>query len=138
MQDDPTPAELIKAVAQFLRADVMPHLTGHAAFKLRVGANALDLVVRQLTLSQASDAAEHTRLTQILGLQGTLDDLNGDFAQAIAAGEIGLHGPGVAEHLWRTTMEKLAVDQPNYASYRRELERKDLTQLPPSSPGLTR
>ena len=24
--------------------------------------------------------------------------------------------------LWQTTMDKLAVDQPNYASYRRELE----------------
>jgi len=123
MQDDPTAAELIKAVADFLRADVMPHLTGHAAFKLRVGINALDLVTRQLTLSEASDAAEHQRLSQILGLHGSLEDLNRDFAEGIANGEIGLHGPGVADHLWRTTMEKLAVDQPNYASYRREVER---------------
>ena len=124
MQDDPTPAELVKAVADFLRADVMPEISGHAAFKLRVGVNALDLVVRQLTLSQASDDAEHTRLVQIMGLHGTLDDLNRDFADGIAKGEIGLHGPGVADHLWQTTMEKLAVDQPNYASYRQELERK--------------
>lgn len=124
MQDDPTPAELIKAVADFLRADVMPQLTGHAAFKLRVGVNALDLVTRQLTLSEASDTAEHQRLTQIIGLHGTLDDLNRDLADAIAKGDVGLHGPGVADHLWQTTMEKLVVDQPNYASYRREVERK--------------
>lgn len=124
MQDDPTPAELIKAVADFLRADVMPQLSGHAAFKLRVGVNALDLVTRQLTLSETSDAAEHQRLTQILGLHGTLDDLNRDLADTIAKGDVGLHGPGVADHLWQTTMEKLAVDQPNYASYRREVERK--------------
>lgn len=26
--------------------------------------------------------------------------------------------------LWRTTMDKLAVDQPNYASYKRELARE--------------
>lgn len=123
MQDDPTPAELVKVVADFLRADVMPQISGHAAFKLRVGANALDLVARQLTLSGASDAAEQARLAQIMGLHGTLDDLNRDFAEGIANGEIGLHGPGVAEHLWQTTMEKLAVDQPNYASYRREAER---------------
>ena len=123
MQDDPTPAELVKAVADFLRADVMPRIEGHAAFKLRVGINALDLVERQLTLSEASDAAEHARLTQIMGLHGTLEDLNRDFAEGIAKGEIGLHGPGVADHLWQTTLEKLAVDQPKYASYRRELER---------------
>ncbi len=123
MQDDPTPAELVKAVAEFLRAEIMPQLTGHSAFKLRVGVNALDLVTRQLTLSEASDAAEQQRLTQILGLHGTLDDLNRDFAEAIAKGDVGLHGPGVVDHLWRTTMEKLAIDQPNYASFRREVER---------------
>lgn len=122
MQDDPTPAELVKAVADFLRSDIAPKIEGgHAAFKLRVGINALDLVVRQLTLSGASDAAEQARLAQIMGLQGTLADLNRDFAAGIASGDIDPHGPGVAEHLWATTMEKLAVDQPNYASYKREL-----------------
>ena len=125
MQDEPTPAELVKAVAEFLRADVMPQLTGHAAFKLRVGANALDLVVRQLTLSDTSHADELTRLTQILGLHGTLDDLNRDFADGIAKGEMGQDGPGIADHLWQTTMEKLAVDQPNYASYRREVGQRN-------------
>jgi hypothetical protein len=36
-----------------------------------------------------------------------------------------LQTPGLADHLWQTTMAKLAVDQPNYASYKRELgERK--------------
>ena len=32
----------------------------------------------------------------------------------------GLHTPGLAEHLWQTTLDKLAVDQPGYDSYRRE------------------
>jgi len=58
MQDQPTPVELINAVAEFLRADVAPQLSGHAAFKLRVGLNALDLVVRQLTHEASGDAAE--------------------------------------------------------------------------------
>jgi hypothetical protein len=30
----------------------------------------------------------------------------------------------VKEHLWQTTLAKLAVDQPNYAAYKRELEPK--------------
>jgi len=34
-----------------------------------------------------------------------------------------LRTPGLSEHLWQTTMDKLAVDQPNYASYKRELEK---------------
>jgi hypothetical protein len=28
----------------------------------------------------------------------------------------------LAEHLWQTTLAKLAVDQPNYAAYRREMK----------------
>jgi hypothetical protein len=122
MQDDPGAAELVQAVADFLRDDILPKLSGHSGFKMRVGINALDLVVRELTLAGQSDAAEHARLVQIMGLQGTLADLNRDFAQGIADGSIDPRAPGVAEHLWLTTMEKLAVDQPKYASYRRELE----------------
>ena len=42
MQDEPTPTELIKAVADFLRTEIAPAIKGHNAFKLRVGLNALD------------------------------------------------------------------------------------------------
>jgi hypothetical protein len=121
MQDEPTPEELIKAVADFLRSDIAPGISGHNAFKLRVSINALDLVSRQLTLEQDGDAAEVSRLSQLLGVQGSLTELNRTLADRIAKGELDLQTPGLAEHLWQTTMDKLAVDQPNYASYKREL-----------------
>jgi hypothetical protein len=124
MQDQPTPTELIKAVADFLRDDIAPVTSGHNAFKLRVAINALDLVTRQLGLEQGSDAEEAKRLPQLLGLQGSLAELNRALAESIAKGAIDLERPGLADHLWQTTMDKLAVDQPNYAAYRRELERK--------------
>ena len=121
MQDEPTPTELIKAVADFLRNDIAPEISGHNAFKLRVAINALDLVTRQLRLVEDSDAAEARRLSQLLGRQGTLGELNRALSDKIAKGEVGLQTPDLSEHLWQTTMDKLAVDQPNYASYRREL-----------------
>jgi Domain of unknown function (DUF6285) len=121
MQDEPTPIELIKAVADFLRSELAPQISGHTAFKLRVAINALDLVTRQLALARASDAAEAARLSQLLGVRGSLDELNLALADRIATGEVDLQTPGLADHLWQTTMDKLAVDQPNYASYRREL-----------------
>jgi Domain of unknown function (DUF6285) len=124
MQDEPTPTELIKAVADFLRSEITPAISGHNAFKLRVSINALDLVTRQLALEQGSDAAGAARLTELLGLQGPLGDLNRTLADRIAKGEADLQTPGLAEHLWQTTLAKLAVDQPNYASYRREMEGK--------------
>jgi hypothetical protein len=120
MQDQPTPVELINAVAEFLRTDIAPQLSGHAAFKLRVGLNALDLVVRQLTHEATSDAAETERLSKLLGTPGSLEDLNRLLSARIASGEAGFQTPGLTEHVWKTTMDKLAIDQPNYASYRRE------------------
>src|SRR5271163_4929062 len=114
MQDEPTPIELIKAVADFLRNEIAPAIKGHNSFKLRVGINALDLVTRQLALQQGSDAAETARLTQLLGSQGSLGDLNRVLADRITSGAVDLHTPGLSEHLWQTTMDKLAVDQPNY------------------------
>ena len=124
MQDEPTPTELIKAVADFLRNEITPVIKGHNAFKLRVGINALDLVSRQLTLAGDSDTTEAARLKALLGIDGSLLDLNRALSEKIATGELDLKTPGLADHLWQTTMDKLAVDQPNYASYRRELGTK--------------
>jgi hypothetical protein len=124
MQDEPIPIELTKAVADFLRNDIAPAVSGHNAFKLRVAINILDLVGRQLTLAKASDASEAASLKKLLGIDGALTDLNRALAEKIAKGEVDLATPGLSEHLWQTTMAKLAVDQPNYGSYKRELGRK--------------
>jgi hypothetical protein len=125
MQDEPTPVELTKAVADFLRNDITPVITGHNAFKLRVAVNMLDLVARQLTLAEGSDAAEAASLKKLLGIDGDLIDLNHALAEKIAKGEVDLATPGLSAHLWQTTLAKLAVDQPSYASYKREKGRKD-------------
>ena len=124
MQDEPTPEELIRAVADFLRHDIAPGISGHNSFKLRVSINALDLVTRQLALAQRSDTAEAARLARLLGEEGTLGELNRRLADRMARGDADLETPGLAAHLWQTTMDKLAVDQPNYASYKRELGTK--------------
>ena len=48
---------------------------------------------------------------------GDLAILNRRLADRIADGRLSLVTPGLASHLWRTTLDKLAVDQPGYASY---------------------
>lgn len=123
MQDEPTPIELTKAVADFLRSDITPLISGHQAFKLRVAINILDLVTRQLMQEAGCDAKEVERLRALLGIDGSVTELNRALAERIAKGEVDLATSGLAEHLWATTMDKLAVDQPNYASYKRELGR---------------
>ena len=120
MQDPPTVSELLEATAAFLREVAVPQLSGHAAFHARVAANALDVVKRELALRPAADRDEQTRLTALLHAEGSLEGLNALLSRRIAAGEIDLQTPGVAGRLWATTLAKVAIDQPTYASYRRE------------------
>jgi hypothetical protein len=122
MQDQPRPEVLVSATADFLKREILPLTDGARSFHLRVALNALDLVTRQLNLAAQSDTAEAQRLEMLLGRQGSLEDLNSALCKLIASGEFTLATPGLKDHLWATTMAKLAVDQPNYASYRRALE----------------
>ena len=71
------------------------------------------------------------RLQTLLGRDGSLVELETELSLRIRNGELDLQSPGVAEHLWETTLAKMKIDQPNYASYRRELEaRADQQQTP--------
>lgn len=130
MHDLPTPDELLAAVSRFLRDEAGPALGRNAplpdgaalAYQSRVAANMLDIVRRQVALSPATDAAERARLQALLGEPGDLATLNRRLAGRIADGNLSLATPGLADHLWRTTLDKLAVDQPGYATYRRVAE----------------
>jgi|APDOM4702015159_1054818.scaffolds.fasta_scaffold568529_1 hypothetical protein len=119
MQDAPTPDDLLAAVASYLREQAFPLLQGQAAFHARVAANALDIVRREMALAPAAEVAETERLRDLLGAQGSLDELNRLLCQRIASGEMDPQTPGLVPHLWRVTLDKLAVDQPGYESYRR-------------------
>ncbi len=121
MQDSPDPPEILSAVADLLRGTIMPLLSGHPNYQVRVAANALDLVRRQIERQAESDAAEHASLKALLGREGSLEDLNRALCEAIERHDLTLQSPGVADHLWAATMAKLAVDQPSYARYQREL-----------------
>ncbi len=120
MQDPPTVTELLEATASFLREVAVPQLSGHASFHARVAANALDIVKRELQLRPVAEREEHARLKALLRVEGSLEELTALLSRRIAAGEVGLQTPGVAEHLWATTLAKVAIDQPTYASYGRE------------------
>ena len=70
MREQPSAAELIDAVAEFITRDLAPTLTGRLAFHARVAANVLAIVRRELTLGPAADRADAARLTALLGTEG--------------------------------------------------------------------
>jgi hypothetical protein len=117
MYDRPDPEEQLTAVAAFLRDQVLPKLDGQMAFHARVCANMLDIVGRQWQQAPVAEVDELVRLRELLGMDGSLPALNRELCVRIADGRIDASTPGLAAHLWRVTLDKLAVDQPRYEGF---------------------
>jgi hypothetical protein len=125
MQDQPTPGEMLKTVAAFLRGADLKEAQPHVAYQVRVAANVLDLVARELAIAPRENTLEAKRLRAILRRDGSLEELNIAFAEALDRGTLSLLSPKVWDHLWATTLAKLSVDQPAYSGYRAALTDRD-------------
>jgi len=117
MMDQPSAAELIVAVREFLEKHALPQLSGRTAFHGRVAANALAIVARELEKGPEAADAERQRLVALLGQDGTLEQLNRELCRRIRAGLLPPLDPGLARHLVATTLAKVEIDQPGYAGY---------------------
>jgi hypothetical protein len=117
MQDNPAPEALLDIVAEFLRERVVPETRGHTAFHLRVAINVLALVRREITMAPDMAEAERHRLIGLTGRTADLCTLNTMLSDAIATGQMAMDDAALHDHLWQTTLEKMAVDQPRYAAY---------------------
>jgi hypothetical protein len=130
MLDQPHGADILTAVSKLLRETLMPQLPANAAFQARVAANAVDLVAREISFVDTVEREALTRLQALLGRAGSLEELETDLSGRIRRGELDLQSDGLADHLWQTTLDKMKIDQPSYASYRRALELRAGRQQP--------
>lgn len=126
MLDHPRGPALLDAVARLLRDVLLPALQsspmGNAAFQARVAANAVDLAAREMRLGPAAEAAAAERLLALLRHAGPADALEAELALAIRSGAVDADDASLRAHLWAGTLDKLAIDQPSYAPYRRAIE----------------
>lgn len=106
--DIPTAKELLTAVEDFLRADVLPATEGRVAFHVRVAANVVAMVGRQLELGPAQSAAHAARLAA-LGVSS-----EAELAEAIRAGSLDARMDEVRAVVRATVADKLAVANPGY------------------------
>lgn len=118
MMDQPSALELVTAVKEFIEKHAMPQLTGHTAFHARVAANALGIVARELEFGPKANTDEVHRLEKMLGMKGTLDELNRELCRRIRSGDIGMTTPGLGDHMRATTIDKVGIDQPTYSGFR--------------------
>jgi aminoglycoside phosphotransferase (APT) family kinase protein len=116
-QDRPLATELLLVTGEFLRDEVMPQLDGtRTGFHVRVAANVLGIVERELALAPHHALLDREAMAGILGARGqdaTLADMIAELAARIRRGEL----DGDAElgaFLAASTARKLSIANPGY------------------------
>lgn len=91
---EPSGAEILTAISEWLASDIKPLVAGRGKFDLAVARNALGIVARELEQRPvATDAA---------------------LAAEILSGSAGLATPGLLARLRRRALDKLSADMPKY------------------------
>ena len=117
----PTAEELLEALGGYLKAEVLPSLGGNAKYHLQVALNAVAILGREIASAAEFDDAERARLSALLGVSGTREELNRLLCQRIRDRHLSYRDPKLIDHLIETAMAKLAIDNPKYATYTRAL-----------------
>jgi len=122
--DTPSIAQFIEAVSEFLEKEIQPAVEGRIAFTARIALNVLGIVKRELELGPDFLTGEQDRLRGILGQDGSAEDLNTLLCKKIRDGSINYQDGALIDHLRRTTLGKMSIDNPKYSGYLRALRLK--------------
>src|SRR4051794_688628 len=85
MQTRPTPENLVATVRDYL-TDLQGRVDPVDQFQVRVSVHLLGIAERQLAGGADTDAREHAALAGLLGVDGSLEELNRELCRRIRAG----------------------------------------------------
>jgi aminoglycoside phosphotransferase (APT) family kinase protein len=102
-------AEVAAALGLSLREDA-------ADYRQRVLASMAGILERELRFGPACRRREGDRIASVIGIPGSLSDLRTALAQLLWSGQRSITEPEVADHLVRTVLDQLRIDQPTYAA----------------------
>jgi hypothetical protein len=108
-----TQAELLAAVQQFLREQVLPELNGFKAYNTRVAANALAIVAREIEMG-AQLAALDAQMAATLGMCAEVDSVSRQIALGLRDGTVAIDQRLIA-YLQQRTLLAVAIDNPRYS-----------------------
>ncbi len=108
--------DLLAVVREFLETDLAqdPGISDAKRFHIRVAINLLATVERELRLGPAANAAEAERLTALVGADGSLEEKNRRLSRAIREGAVPSDDPQVLDHLYRTLVDALRINNPKW------------------------
>lgn len=112
---DPSADEILDAVTKWL-GELAATPSGGDAYLTRVAATALAIVRRELAQAPVADLEEAARLRELLGREGSLDELNADLCDALRERNLDETTPNLIQHLKQTALKRIEIDQPQYRS----------------------
>jgi aminoglycoside phosphotransferase (APT) family kinase protein len=104
----PTAAELLAAVSEYLRKDVLPNTDGRLSFHARVAANVVDTVERELRLGGDQERRHRERLAT-WGFS-----THAELAAALRTGKLDPDDPAVLAAVRAAVTDRLLVANPRY------------------------
>jgi len=105
--------ELLEAVRQFLRQEVLPELDGFKAYNTRVAANALGIVAREMQLGVGLAELDE-QISAMLGLDLEAGAITQQIALALRDGTL-VADERVLSYLKQRTLLSIAIDNPKYS-----------------------
>jgi len=105
---------LLRAAAKYLENELLPTLDGYHRFKTRVTANALHIVSRELMMRAAQEVEERKRLVDLLGHEGSVQELSGELCEKIRGGAFSLDDPRLREHIRESLHHALEINNPKW------------------------
>jgi hypothetical protein len=114
-QDRPNAQEILDSVIEFLMDRLFSTLEGELAFHVRVSANLLTILKRELEIGEQIESEELFRLRTLLDrANGTLEELTRDLAARIRSGDLDDRRDAVFAEVKRTVEDKLRIVNPKY------------------------
>jgi hypothetical protein len=115
MQDQPTPAELLDAVGEYLFAELRPEVPREQRFKLLVAANVCGIVAREIRAGGQPDGEDAALFGELLGKE--VDDPHAgaaELSERIRSGELDERIAELAPRLEEHVRRKLEIARPGY------------------------
>lgn len=121
MQDRPTAAELLDAIAELLEGEVLDATSGALKHQVRVAGNLCRILQRESELQAGLDGRAREAIAALLGVDpgaaGELAELNAELARRIREGD----DVALERAAWPVLLDvvrgKLAVDKPGHDAY---------------------
>ena len=118
--DKPNSVDLLEAVNHFLDTKIKSEVPAHLAFKIRIVENVLNIVKREIEQGDELSKEIMVQLQDLIEQDSpTIDAL----ALLIKDEKIDLEDQGLKDLLVTLSKNKIAVDNPNYSTYKKLLDR---------------